>query len=156
MANTVSQTIKQAIVNDLQALVQAGVLNSYIVDDGSKINIADYTFSGFPAAVVSGVNVPSSDYEDTATNLREYEWLILVVTTPENMPKNNPTYLEFLVDSVLGELDGDVTLQGSANGGVAATTLAPPGPVNSSTLTYSGFYVIIKAKQIVPAGVRQN
>lgn len=154
MANTFSQNIKQAIVNDLQALVQAGVLNSYVVDNGSKLNIADYNFAGFPAAVVSAVNVPSSDYEDTATNLREYEWLLLVVTTPDNMPTNNPTYLEYLVDSVLGQFDGDVTLQGYANGGLAATTLAPPGPVNSSTLTYSGFYIIIKAKVIVPAGVQ--
>jgi hypothetical protein len=146
--------MKQAIVNDLQALVTAGVLNSYVIDDGSKLNIADYVFSGFPAAVVSAVNVPSSDYEDTATNLRVYEWLLLIVTTPDNMPKNNPTYLEYLIDSVLGEFDGDVTLQGYANGGVAAVTLAPPGPVNSSNATYSGFYVIIKAKQIVTAGVQ--
>src|ERR1700733_1134564 len=112
MAKTFSQNIKEAIVNDLQTLVQAGVLNSYVVDNGSKLNIADYTFSGFPAAVVSAVNVPSSDYEDTATNLREYEWLLLVVTTPDNIPTNDPTYLEYLVDSVLGQFDGDVTLQG--------------------------------------------
>lgn len=146
--------MKNAIVNDLQGLVNSGVLNSYVVDDGSKLNIADYTFSGFPAAVVSAANVPSSDYEDTATNLREYEWLILVVTTPDNIPKNNPSYLEYLIDSVLGAIDGDFTLQGMANGGVAATTLAPPGPVNSSALTYSGFYVIVKAKQIVPIAVQ--
>jgi hypothetical protein len=146
--------MKQAIVNDLQALVQAGVLNSYIIDDGSKQNIADYTFAGYPAAVVSAANVPSSDYEDTVTNLRVYEWLLLVVTTPDNLPKNDPTYLEFLIDSVLDAIDGDVTLQGYANGGVEAATLAPPGPVNSSSLTYSGFYVIIKAKQIVTAGVQ--
>jgi len=151
---TFSQNMKQAIVNDLQALVQAGVLNSYVVDDGSKLNIADYNFAGFPAAVVSAANVPSSDYEDTATNLRVYEWLLLVVTTPDNMPKNDPTYLEYLIDSVLGQLDGDFTLQGYANGGVEAVTLAPPGPVNSSSSTYSGFYIIIKAKQIVPIAVQ--
>lgn len=153
MSKTFSQNIKQAIVNDLQTLVQAGVLNSYIVDNGSKLNIADYNFAGFPAAVVSAVNVPTSDYADTATNLREYEWLLLVVTKPENIPTNDPTYLEGLIDSVLGQFDGDVTLQGYANGGLSATTIAPPGPVNSGALTYAGFYVIIKAKQIVPAGV---
>ena len=153
MSNTYAQNLKQAIVNDLQALVQSGVLNSYVVDDGSKLNIADYMFAGFPAAVVSAVNVPSSDYEDSATNLRVYEWLLLVVTTPDNIPKNDSTYLEYLVDSVLGEFDGDVTLQGMANGGIAATTLAPPGPVNASNATYSGFYIVIKARQIVTAGV---
>jgi hypothetical protein len=154
MAKTFSQNLKQAIVNDLQALVDAGTLNSSVVDNGSKLNIVDYTFAGFPAAVVSAVNVPSSDYEDTATNLRQYEWLVVVVTKPENIPTTDPTYLEGLVDAVLGQFDGDVTMQGYANGGIAATTLAPPGPVNSSTLTYAGFYIIIKAKQIVPAGVQ--
>jgi len=152
--NTYGQNMKQAIVNDLQALVAAGVLNSYVVDDGSKKNIADYTFAGFPAAVVSAANIPSSEYEDSATNLRVYEWLLLVVTTPDNMPKNDPTYFEYLMDSVLNAIDGDVTLQGYANGGVDAATLAPPGPVNSSDLTYSGFYCIIKARQIVTAGVK--
>lgn len=152
MPKTFAQNIKQAIVNDLQALVDAGVLNSYVVDNGSKLNIADYVFPKFPAAVVSAANVPSSDYEDQATNLREYEWLLLVVTTPENI--TSADYLEYLIDSVLAQFDGDVTLQGYANGGVAAATLAPPGPVNSSTLTYAGFYIIIKAKQLVPAGVQ--
>lgn len=154
MSNTFAQNMKSAIVNDLKGLVQSSVLNCYVVDDGSKQNIADYDFAGFPAAVVSAVNVPGSDYLDVATNLREYEWLILVVMNPDNMPKNDPTYLEYLVDSVLGAFDQDFTMQGYANGGVSAATLAPPGPVNSANLTYSGFYVIIKAKQIVPAAVK--
>ena len=154
MPNTFGQAIKNAIVNDLQGLVQSGVLNSYVVDNGSKQNIADYDFPGFPAAVVSAVNVPSSDYADTATNLREYEWFVMVVTTFDNIPKSNPSYIEYLIDSVLNAFDLDVTLQGTANGGLAATTLAPPGPVGGSTVTYSGFFISIKAKQIVPAGVQ--
>src|ERR1700722_7154471 len=145
MANSFAQNLKNAIVNDLQSLVSSGVLGSYVVDNYSKLNLADYNFPRFPSAVVSAVNVPSSDYEDTANNLREYQWLLLVVTTADNLPGNDPTYMEYLIDSVLNKFDQDVTLQGMAGGGAGAATLAPPGPVVATDVTYAGFYIMIKA-----------
>lgn len=145
--------MKAAIVTDLQTLVTAGVLAGVIVDNGSKQNFGDYVYSGFPTAIVSAANVPASDYYDTATNLREYEWFVAIVTTPENIPDSNDSYMESLIDNVLNVFDLDVTLQGMANGGVAAGTLGPPGPIVGGNLTYAVFFVKIVAKQLVPAGV---
>lgn len=152
--NTFGQNMKAAIVTDLAALVTAGVLNSYIVDNGSKKTLADYDYPGFPCAVVSAVNIPSSEYADQATNLRQYEWFIAVVTTPDNIPASNTSYTEYLIDSVLNQFDLDVTLQGMANGGVSAAQLGPPGPIVNGTVTYAVFFVKIVAKQLVPAGVQ--
>jgi len=151
---TFAQNMKNAIVANLEALVNSDVLQSYLVDDGSKQSLFDRDFPSFPCAVVTAPDVSTSDYEDQANNLREYTWLILVVTTVENMPASDPTYLEYLIDSVLGQFDGDVTLQGMANGGVLAATLAPPGPVSSNNVTYVSCFITIKARQLVPAGVQ--
>jgi len=76
------------------------------------------------------------------------------VTTPDNIPKNDPCYMEGLIDGVLNAFDLDVTLRGMANGGVAAAQLGPPGPIVGLSVTYSVFFVKISAKQIVPAGVQ--
>lgn len=154
MANTVAQDMKNAIVNDLKALVTAGVLSSYVVDDGSKLSLFDYEFPSFPCAVLTAPDVSTSDYEDVANNLREYTWLVLVVTTPENMTTSDPTYLEYLIDSVLNQFDNDVTLQGKANGGVLAATLAPPGPVSKNNLAFVAYYVTLKARVLVPASAQ--
>jgi len=148
--------MKNAIVTDLQGLVTSGVLKSYVVDDGSKQSLFDRVFQGFPCAVLTAPDVSTSDYEDQASNLREYTWLLLIVTTPENMPANDPTYLESLIDAVLDEFDNDATLQGTANGGVLASTLAPPGPVSSGNVTYVSYFVTLKARQLVPAGIQSN
>jgi hypothetical protein len=154
MAKTFAQNMKTAILADLQKLVDSGVLNSAAADDFSKLNPLDRTWPGFPSAVVIPPTISTSEYEDVGSNLREYTWYIMVVTTPENMSTNDPTYLEGLVDSVLNVFDLDCTLQGTANGAVMPAVLEPPGPVSSNSVTYVIFYVTLKAKQIVPAAVQ--
>src|SRR6185437_13329526 len=151
---TYAQDIKNAIVNDLKALVSSGVLGSYSVDDMTKLNPLDRTWGAFPAALVIPPTVSASEYYDVATNLREYTWYIMVVTTPDNMPANDPTYLEGLIDNVLAAFDGDATLQGTSVGGVQPAVLEPPGPVNSNGLTFTAFYVTIKAKALVTAALQ--
>jgi hypothetical protein len=152
--NSFAQKMKTAILNDLQSLVASGVLNSAAADDMSKINPLDRTWAGFPSAVVIPPIITTSDYEDTANNLREYTWYIMVVTTSENLPSTDPTYLEGLIDSVLNVFDLDCTLQGTAIGAVMPAVLEPPGPVSFNSVTYVTFYVTLKAKQLVPAAVQ--
>ena len=149
-----AQYMKQAIVNDLQSLVDAGTLHSVIADDMTKVNPLDRNWPGYPSAVVIPPTVTTSEYNDVATNLREYTWYIMIVTTPDNLPPTDPTYLEGLVDCVLNVFDLDCTLQGTAIGGVMPAVLEPPGPVNSGVNTFVVFYVTFKARQLVPAAVQ--
>lgn len=154
MANTPAQNLKNGIVTDLQTLVASGTLGSYVVDDFTKINPLDRTWGTFPAALVIPPTVGASEYYDVVTNLREYTWYVMIVTTPENLPSTDPTYLEGLIDSVLQAFDNDVTLQGYAVGGVQPAILDPPGPVSSNSVTYVTAYVQLKAKVLVPAAVQ--
>jgi len=149
-----SQNMKQAIVNDLQTLVDQGILKGVIVDDFTKLNPLDRTWQGYPSALVIPSTAGPSEYYDVGTNLRTYTWYVMVVTTPDNLPQSDPTYLEGLVDSVLGVFDQDVTMQGSAVGGVDPAVLEPPGPISSNSITYVVFYVTLKAKTLVPAAVK--
>lgn len=151
---TPAQNIKNAIANNLQALVTANVLGSYVVDDFTKLNPLERTWSAFPAALVIPPTVSESEYADTATNLRQYTWFVMIVTTPENLSASDPTYLEGLIDNVLNTFDLDTTLQGSAVGGVSPAILDPPGPVSSNSVTYVVAYVQLKAKVLVPAAVK--
>lgn len=154
MPNTASQNIKQSIITDLQSLVTSGVLGSVAADDFTKLNPLDRTWGAYPAALVIPPTVSQSEYYDVATNLREYTWYVMVVTTPENLPKDDPTYLESLIDNTLQVFDNDVTLQGMAVGGVNPAILDPPGPVSSNSVTYVAFYITLKAKTLVPAAVQ--
>ncbi|HEY3742449.1 MAG TPA: hypothetical protein VGL53_21520 [Bryobacteraceae bacterium] len=154
MPNTFAQNIKQAIITDLQSLVSSGVLGSVAADDFTKLNPLDRTWGSFPSALVIPPTVGASEYYDTATNLREYTWFIMIVTTPDNLPKNDPTYLEGLIDNVLQVFDNDATLQGMAVGGVNPAILDPPGPVSSGAVTYVTAYATLKAKALVPAAVQ--
>jgi hypothetical protein len=52
MDNSYSQKMKAAIVNDLQSLLDAGVLNSVVQVDYSKQFVNVYTWPGFPSALV--------------------------------------------------------------------------------------------------------
>src|SRR5580698_9356981 len=114
---TPAQTIKSAIVADLESLVTSGVLDGVIEDDFTKLNPFDRTWPAYPSALVIPPTVSASEYEDFATNLREYTWYVMIVTTPENLSSTDPTYLESLIDNTLQAFDSDVTLQGMANGG---------------------------------------
>jgi len=152
--STYAQKMKTAITADLQTLVDSGTLRYVLADDMTKVNPLDRDWPGFPSAVVIPPTVSTSDYEDQATNFREYTWYIMVVTTPDNVPKIDPTYLEGLLDGVLNVFDLDCTLQGTAVGAVMPAILEPPGPVNSGTNTYVVFYVTLKARALVPAGVK--
>jgi hypothetical protein len=156
MPNTPAQNMKTAIITDLQSLVTSGVLFGVMAVDFTKSSVWDYVWSGYPSALVTPPTVTTSEYEDVGDNLREYTWNILIVTTPENLPASNPSYLESLIDQTLQAFDNDCTLQGSAVGGVQPAVLDPPGPVSNGTVTYVTFYITLKAKALVPGAVQIN
>src|SRR5690348_12011017 len=117
-----AQLMKTAILADLQTLVNAGTLNCIVATNYTKMNPLDWDYPGFPAAIVWPPTVRKSDFEDQATNAREYEWTISVVDKSENVQgafkSGNTHYLEDLIDAVLNVFDLDCTLQGSAVGAV--------------------------------------
>ena len=148
-----AQNQMNAIVADLQTLVP-NILNSVIVDDMTKLNPLDRNWPGYPSALVIPPTVSGNEFEDQASNLMEYTWYVMVVTTPENLPSSDPTYLAGLEDQIIDVFNVDATLQGSANAAVHPVVLEPPGPVSSNSVTYVVFYVTFKARQLVPAGVQ--
>ena len=149
-----AQLQMSAIVADLQALVTSGVLNCVIVDGMTKVHPLDRDYPGFPAAVVIPPVLKESAYEDSANNLRQYTWYVMVVTTPDNIPKTDPTYLAGLEDNVCAVFDNDCTLGGTANGAVFPAVMEPPGPVNFNSITYVVFYLTFNARVLVPASVK--
>src|SRR5690348_1451565 len=64
-------------ISDLQDLVNNGVLSSFSSIDYSKMSVLDMNFPSFPSAVVLPPTISTSEYEDTATNLREYTWVVV-------------------------------------------------------------------------------
>jgi hypothetical protein len=150
--NTYAQNMKLAILTDLQDLVNNGILSSFSSIDYSKLSVLDMNFPSFPSAVVLPPTISTSDYEDTATNLRTYTWSIVVVTQSERLTPQSVTSLEGLVDGVLNEFDLDVTLRGTAME-MMPGVLEAPGPIANGSVTYTVFVVTLKAKQLVPAGV---
>ena len=118
---TYSQKIKAAILTDLQSLVP-NTLGDAFADDFSKMNPFDRDWKAFPAAVVIAPTVDTSEYYDTATNLRTYTFWVAVVLKPELVQKE-PTLIEGLMDAVMNVFDQDVTLQGSSVGGVDAAVI---------------------------------
>lgn len=141
------------IVADLQTLVP-NTLNSVIAPGLTKVNPFDLDFPGFPCAVVIPPILKTADYEDTATNLRQYQWWVMVVTTADNIPKSDPTYIAGLEDSVAAVFDTDSTLGGTAIAGLFPAVVEPPGPVVNGAVTYIAFYIQLTAQTIVPAAVQ--
>lgn len=151
--NTPAQAQMNAIVSDLQALIPS-VLNCVIVDGMTKVHPLDRDYPGFPAAVVIPPVLKESSFEDSANNLRSYTWYVMVVTTPENIPKGDPTYMAGLEDNVCAVFDSDCTLGGTANGAVFPAVMEPPGPVVHNSVTYVVFYIQFIARVLVPATVK--
>ena len=136
--------MKTQIVADLQSLVPTS-LAQVITTDMSRSSLFDQNFSGYPAAIVIPPLVPEAQYEDTASNIRQYNWTIIVVQLPENLAT---TPFETTMDAVFAVFDQDFTLGGSAVGG-ALPAITDVGPIAFSGKTYATFYLTIKAKALV-------
>ncbi len=138
--------IKNQIIADLEALVAAGNLGSVVEVKGSKdpfaVDVAKY-----PVAIIGGSGVESRPEEDQ-TNLRIYEFPILVLQIEENTGSQP---IEDLRDKILNAFDTDFTLNGTATGSIeAAASPALSEATADHELLY--FLVVIKAKTLYTLG----
>src|SRR5690242_17346088 len=115
MAN-LAKPIKQQILVNLQALVNAGKINSVASLDRSPNPLDTAAANGYPLAIIHMPRV-AADFEDQATNLRTYRFDVLFVVNPNELA-NPDTDVEDLVDAVLNQFDTNFTLAGTANAAV--------------------------------------
>src|SRR3954469_6978637 len=111
-----AKPIKAQILANLQTLVTAGVLNSFVSLDKNPNPLTDTPPSGYPFAIV-GMPRIGSDFEDQATNLRTYRYDVLFVLDPTALA-NPDTDVEDLIDAVLNQFDSNYTLAGAAEAAV--------------------------------------
>src|SRR5215831_2132814 len=79
LGGSIAQNIKKEIVLNLNALVEAGVINSVLEIDYGKDPLTIDPTAGYPLAIV-GMPVVTSDYNDQATNKRDYEFRVFIVS----------------------------------------------------------------------------
>ena len=139
--SSLANNIKTGIVTQLQTLITANKIASYIEEDLSK-NVLDLDFPSFPCVVIGMPSVSSANYEYQAANRRVYQFDLLVVTKVDNL--ESATDIEELMDAIMNQFDNKFTLGGAADLGVEATT-TPATPVSSKGKTFIVFGVTIKA-----------
>lgn len=121
MATNLAKPIKQQILVNLQALVTAGVLNSFVSLDQNPNPLTMTPDAGYPFAIV-GMPKIASDFEDQATNQRQYRFDILFVLDPGALTHPD-TDLEDAMDAVLNQFDTNFTLAGTAIAAVLPATV---------------------------------
>ena len=107
---TPGQNLKIQINTQLQALVTAGVLGSYISQDSSKDPLTIDPPGAWPFAILAMPQI-ASKFEDNGNNYRTYRWDILFLQKTDNL---NDGDLEGLIDKVLNQFDNNFTLEEEA------------------------------------------
>jgi hypothetical protein len=107
-----ARPIKQQILVNLKALVDAGAINSYYAIDANPNPLTMEPTAGYPFAIV-GMPRVAADFEDQATNLRTYRFDVLFVLDPAALA-NPDTDVEDLIDAILNQFDNNFTLAGAA------------------------------------------
>jgi hypothetical protein len=145
LGGSIAQNIKKEIVLNLNALVQAGVINSVIELDLGKDPLNIEPPSGYPFALV-GMPTVLSDYEDSATNRRTYRFDTLILTSYEYLADQNEG-IEYILDQVLNQFDNNFTLAGAAIASVLPVEVLAM-PVSTATKSLVAFLVTIKAQTL--------
>jgi hypothetical protein len=145
LGGSLAQNIKKEIVLNLNALVQAGVLNSVIELDLGKDPLTIEPAAGYPFALV-GMPGVTSEYEDQATNKRTYRFDTLIVTSYEYLADKNEG-LEFILDAVLNQFDNNFTLAGAAMASVLPVEVLAM-PVSTGDKSLICFLATIKVQTL--------
>ena len=145
--NNLANKIKTAILSDLQALVDGGVLGDVKEVDYSKDPLAG-DYAKFPVAIL-GMSSIESQIEENVSNLRTYVFPIMILQQGEKISAQ--TDIEDLRDAILNKFDTDYSLQGTSVG--ATDPVASPA-VTASTPDKSLIYFVItiKAKALYMLG----
>jgi len=147
---SVAGSIKQKIIDHLNALQTGGTLKQVIVEKGGAQNMFDRDLLSFPVAIL----LPGTAEGNTETNqqnLYTYSFDIAVVMKSDNI--DSPTAVEDLLEAIVQEFNDDFTLGGTAEGAVDPTSSAPAA-VESSGQTYTVFVVTIKAKALLTFNIQ--
>jgi hypothetical protein len=145
LTGSLAQKIKKEIVLNLNALVQAGTLNSVIEIDLGKDPLSIEPTGGYPFALV-GMPSSTADYEDTATNKRDYRFDILILISYENLADQNEG-VEAIMDAVLNQFDNNFTLAGAAIATVLPMEIHAI-PVSTATRSLVAFIATIRAQTL--------
>jgi hypothetical protein len=149
MSSQLAKPIKQQILVNLQALVTAGVINSFYSLDKSPDPLTTDATAGYPFAIV-GMPRIASDFEDQATNMRTYRFDILFVLDPTTLPHPD-TDLEDAIDAVLNQFDTNFTLAGTAIAAVLPATVEG-WPVTAGDKMLLCFVVTLMARTLYTTG----
>jgi hypothetical protein len=128
MAVSLAKPIKTQILVNLQALVAAGNINSFISLDKNPSPLDTPPTGGYPFALV-GMPRITSEFEDQATNMVIYRFDILFVADPSAF-LNPDTDLEDLIDAAYAQFATNFTLAGTA-----IATVLPPEVVGAPVST---------------------
>jgi hypothetical protein len=149
MSTQLAKPIKQQILVNLQALVSAGAINSFIALDQSPNPWSIEPTGGYPFAIVAMPRI-GSDFEDQANNLRTYRFDILFVLDPATLPHPD-TDVEDLIDAVLNQFDTHFTLAGAAQAAVLPATIQGV-PVSTGDKTLLALVVTLEARTLYTTG----
>jgi hypothetical protein len=149
MATKLASPIKTQIVANLQALVTAGFINSFVSLDKSPNPLADTPTAGYPFAIV-GMPRVASDFEDQANNRREYRFDILFVVDPAALVHPD-TDVEDLIDAILNQFDTNFTLAGAAIDALLPATVEG-WPVSTGTKDLLCLGVTLIARTLYQTG----
>ena len=145
LGGSIAQNIKKEIVLNLNALVQAGVINSVMEIDLGKDPLTIEPPSGYPFALV-GMPTVTADYEDQATNRRNYRFDVLIAASYESLADQNEG-VEGIIDALLNQFDNNFTLAGAAQASVLPVEVIAM-PVSTATKSLVCFLVTVRAQAL--------
>ena len=145
LGGSLAQNIKKEIVLNLQALVQAGVINSVLEIDKGKDVIDIQPDNGYPLALV-GMPEITADFEDQATNIRTYNFKVLIAVSYEYLQDKNEG-VEYIIDQVLNQFDNNFTLKGAAIATVLPMEIVAY-PIASGDKTLVGILFPVRARAL--------
>lgn len=139
--------IKQAIRDNLDALVTAGSLGAVIEDD-FKENLLTMNYPDFPCAVLT---TPSTEsyYDTSHENRRVHTFDIIIVEKGENVSATNS--IEATMEAIFDQFDSDPTLIGGGQTGNVLTVEPAASraiPINGPDKTYIVFVLTLKVTLI--------
>lgn len=149
MSAKLASAIKSQILVNLEALVTAGVLTSYVALDANPNPLAVNDITGYPYAIV-GMPRIASDFEDQANTLRTYRFDLLFVLDPAALP-NADLAVEDLIDAAVNQFDTNFSLAGTANAAVLPAKVEG-APVSTGEKTLLCFVLTLEARATYQTG----
>lgn len=144
MASTQISAVKTQIKAALDALAGASpaVLRGVTITDIKKDPL-DMEIQSYPHAFIMPPSIQTVELYDTNNVLRELTFVIMVVQKMDNITSTSE--IEDLINTVMDAIDSNLTLQGTAVGGVQPTSSFPE-PFIHSGKSLVVFDILIKAR----------